>query len=124
MLHGTSCRLITGKQVDFLYEDKALMEQEYRRAIYLAVAVCALVQAVLAYVIAKPIRRLQVQADRIADGHYGERVRAQGQDEIAELSRSFNQMAEAVEQKVESFPWRRSAKNSSWEIFPMRSKRP
>ena len=101
VLHGTSCRLITGKPVDFLYEDKALMEQEYRRAIYLAVAVCALVQAVLAYVIAKPIRRLQVQADRIADGHYGERVRAQGQDEIAELSHSFNQMAEAVEQKVE-----------------------
>ena len=100
-VQGESCRLITGKQVNVLYEDKAMMEQEYRRAIYLAVAVCAFVQAVLAYVIAKPLRRLQVQADRIADGCYGERVRAQGQDEIAELSRSFNRMAEAVEQKVE-----------------------
>ncbi len=48
-----------------------------------------------------PLRSIMSASQRIADGHYDERVRVSGEDEIAELAGRFNQMAEKLEQ-VES----------------------
>ncbi len=51
-----------------------------------------------------PIRRVMVASQRIADGHYSERVQIpggtnqEGLDELAQLSVSFNQMALKLEQ--------------------------
>ena len=48
-----------------------------------------------------PVRVLTSASQRIADGHYGERVKSTGSDELGQLAHSFNQMAEKLEQ-VES----------------------
>jgi two-component system sensor histidine kinase BaeS len=48
-----------------------------------------------------PLRSIMSASQRIADGHYDERVQVSGEDEIAELAGRFNQMAEKLEQ-VES----------------------
>ncbi len=51
-----------------------------------------------------PIRRVMIASQRIADGHYSERVRIpggtnrEGLDELSQLSVSFNQMALKLEQ--------------------------
>jgi two-component system sensor histidine kinase BaeS len=47
--------------------------------------------------VAGPIQRLAVASRRIAAGHYGERVPADGRDELAQLACSFNEMAAALE---------------------------
>lgn len=48
-----------------------------------------------------PVRAMSLASQRIADGHYDERVQVPGEDELAQLATRFNQMAEKLNQ-VES----------------------
>jgi histidine kinase len=45
-----------------------------------------------------PVRAVSLAAERIADGHYEERVQVRGEDELAQLAVRFNQMAEKLNQ--------------------------
>lgn len=47
--------------------------------------------------IVAPVRKLTVASQRIAEGHYQERVQIAGEDEISELANHFNQMATQLE---------------------------
>jgi signal transduction histidine kinase len=66
----------------------------------------ATVASVLAAVVASvfvtgrivgPLRRLAWASRRLADGHYAERVAVPSNDELGDLARSFNAMADALE---------------------------
>ena len=93
--------LKTAADISAVYEERAFLEQQYGYYIYGALFVCGILAAAVAYAFVKPLKRLQSSADKIAMGKYSGRVKETGRDEIGELARSFNQMAEAVEQKVE-----------------------
>ena len=45
-----------------------------------------------------PVRAMSQATQRIADGHYDERVQVGGEDELAQLAFNFNQMAEKLNQ--------------------------
>jgi signal transduction histidine kinase len=47
--------------------------------------------------IVAPLRRLASASRRLADGHYAERVPVPSNDELGDLARSFNAMADALE---------------------------
>jgi len=47
--------------------------------------------------IVAPLRRLATASRRLADGHYAERVPVPSDDELGDLARSFNAMADALE---------------------------
>ena len=71
--------------------------------ILLVAATLAFLTAVLVSIfvtrrIVKPVREMQEASRHIADGHYDERVQISGEDELAELGQSFNQMALALSQ--------------------------
>ena len=51
--------------------------------------------------VVKPVRAMTTASQKIADGHYDERVQEPGTDELGQLAQSFNQMAEQLQQ-VES----------------------
>lgn len=51
--------------------------------------------------IVKPIQALQTASRHIATGHYDERVQVIGEDELADLAQSFNQMAHTLAQTEE-----------------------
>jgi signal transduction histidine kinase len=63
-----------------------------------AVSVNLLV-AVLVGIALRPLRRLPVAAQRIADGDYGNRIEERGPAEVAELARELNIMARALEER-------------------------
>lgn len=48
--------------------------------------------------IISPLLDMMKASRRISDGHYGERVQAEGDDELAQLALDFNHMAEKLEQ--------------------------
>lgn len=48
--------------------------------------------------ILRPLRQITRSSQRIASGHYGERVAVPGSDELAQMATHFNQMAQALEQ--------------------------
>jgi histidine kinase len=82
------------------------LTDSFQRAIneiLLVAATLAFITAVLVSIfvtrrIVKPIREMQKASQHIADGHYDERVQISGEDELAELGQSFNQMAFALSQ--------------------------
>ena len=76
--------------------------QDAVRTAMLAALVIALLAAVIVALalsarIATPVTRLVTAAQRIAAGHYAERVPASGESEVAELAASFNAMAGSLE---------------------------
>lgn len=67
------------------------------RAGIAAVVAAALVSWLVSQQIVRPIRGLVALSQRIAGGHYQERLESKSHDELAELVHSFNQMAEALD---------------------------
>lgn len=51
--------------------------------------------------IVKPVQAMKVASQRIANGRYDERVQLIGEDELADLAQSFNQMAHTLAQTEE-----------------------
>ena len=57
---------------------------------------------VLSAILTNPIKKMSKTAALIAQGRYGQRLRLFAGDEIGELAKSFNLMADAVEEKMEA----------------------
>lgn len=80
-----------------------LRDQQYRvyqRLTLLILAVSALVMAALSRWLTRPIRILSRTTRHIADGQYAERAPVLSQDEIGDFTRSFNRMADALEERL------------------------
>jgi signal transduction histidine kinase len=85
-----------------LFENfRASMFQSLGYAVTASVLAALLVSWFLSRRIVAPVQTLTDASQRIADGHYAERVKVNGTDEIAQLAARFNQMATQLEQ-VES----------------------
>lgn len=85
-----------------LFENfRASMFESLGYAVTASVLAALLASLLLSRRIVAPLGTLTSASQRIADGHYAERVQVNGADEIAQLSTSFNQMAAQLEQ-VES----------------------
>ena len=50
--------------------------------------------------VVRPVRVAAQVAERLADGHLEERMPVRGQDELATLGRSFNEMAESLQEQI------------------------
>ncbi len=66
-----------------------------------AVLVALLLSIFFSRTVIAPLRAITGASQRMAEGHYEERVQVAGHDELAQLAARFNQMAEKLEQ-VES----------------------
>jgi len=66
-------------------------------------ALVALVGAI-AYVVTRqvvnPVRRAAVVAERLSSGRLNERMRARGEDDLARLAKSFNEMADSLQTQI------------------------
>jgi signal transduction histidine kinase len=85
-----------------LFENfRAGMFESLGYAVTASVLAALLVSLLLSRRIVAPVRDLTDASQRLANGHYDERVQVNGSDEIAQLAARFNQMATQLEQ-VES----------------------
>ncbi|WP_240980712.1 MULTISPECIES: HAMP domain-containing sensor histidine kinase [Streptomyces] len=66
----------------------------------LALIGSALLAQAAATTVLKPVHRLGVAARRLGEGELDTRLRVSGTDELADLSRTFNRAAEALEKRV------------------------
>lgn len=67
----------------------------------LAFVTAVLVSTFVTRRIVKPVQEMKIASQRIANGRYDERVQVSGEDELAELGRSFNRMAHELAQTEE-----------------------
>lgn len=82
-----------------------ILRQTFLNSIPIAVII-ALVSSMIASVlvtqgIMSPVKRLAKNSQRMARGHYTDRLTVSGDDEVAQLATSLNQMAEALDQTQE-----------------------
>jgi two-component system sensor histidine kinase MtrB len=55
---------------------------------------------VVTRLVADPVRRAALVAERFAEGNLNERMRARGEDDLARLGNSFNAMAASIQQQI------------------------
>jgi signal transduction histidine kinase len=111
-----SIRLVNGRQtIGYLLPEGGIstgvnapanLLQRLNRAAFTAAIVAGIISLVLAFMLAtrllQPIRDLIGASRGLASGDLSHRVVVKGDDEIAELGQSFNNMAESLEEAGES----------------------
>jgi signal transduction histidine kinase len=90
-----------GMMADFYQNFQASFNESLLIAVLVASLAAVAVSVLLSRSIVAPLRAMMDASQRIAEGHYDERVQARGSDELGQLALRFNQMAEQLEQ-VES----------------------
>jgi histidine kinase len=90
-----------GMMGQFYQDYQASFNESLIVAVVAATLVALIASLLISRNIVAPVRSMTTASGRIAEGHYDERVTLKGSDELSQLAKSFNQMAEQLEQ-VES----------------------
>lgn len=90
-----------GMMADFYRNFQASFNESLIIAFIAASVVGLVVSYALSRNIIAPVQNMKNASQRIAEGHYDERVQLRGADELSQLAASFNQMAEQLEQVEE-----------------------
>lgn len=90
-----------GMMQNFYSEYRISFNEALMYAALTATVVAILVSIMLSQRVIAPLRAMMNASQRIAEGHYAERVQVKSVDELGQLAARFNQMAEKLEQ-VES----------------------
>lgn len=91
---------VSAQSLSGLFADRALRLRDAVLGQTLALAVAALLALLFCRRMVRPLEQLNAASREIAAGAYDRRTALPGSDEIAELSRSFDEMAAAVQDKV------------------------
>lgn len=87
-----------GMMADFYENFQASFNEALLIAVAAASVLAVLVSWLLTRNIVSPVNSMMSASQRIAEGHYDERVESRGTDELAQLAARFNQMALQLEQ--------------------------
>ena len=92
--------LSTGYNITSCYQERTRQLHSFLMIDACILLISFLILHFMSRYITKPIQKLNKASQRIAKGHYDERTNIHVNDEIGELSKSFDDMAEAVEINV------------------------
>ncbi len=92
--------LETLRDVSEVFEERELGFVVYRRVTVLMLALGACIMHFIASVLTRPIRQLKKATKRMAAGEYGYRAKRLSADELGQLTRDFNRMAQALEENM------------------------
>lgn len=82
-----------GMIADFYTNFQASFNESLLLAVLVATVVAVIVSFVFSGGIVSPLRAITAASERIAEGHYDERVNVDSRDELGQLALRFNQMA-------------------------------
>ena len=91
----------TIRDVSSIFSDREIHYQVYRWILLLVAGASGAVLYAFSCWLTTPIRSLSRAAVRLTQGDYTSRARVAGEDEIGELSASFNAMAGAIEKNIQ-----------------------
>ncbi len=97
---GNVLYLAVCKDITSIFEDRSVLLNQYRFVLVLLLVISILITFILSRYITRPIRELSFTARHIARGNLDVRAVNHSQDEIGELSRNFNRMADALVERM------------------------
>ena len=92
--------IMNGYDISPIFEERGRQTDYFLKWFGIVIGIYMLVIVIFFRVITAPIKRLNTVSTKIADGCYEERTRIKSSDEIGELSKNFDQMAEAIQVKI------------------------
>ena len=90
------------RDITDVYDGITAMGVRFAVITLITVMLSAVLMIVLIRRVMRPLGGLQKSAAALANGHYDNRIRVQGKDEISELGTRFNQMADAISSHIET----------------------
>lgn len=96
----TGLSLVMAYDISYVFQEKDMQVRSYFILNLALVLVAGAASAVLSFILTRPLQKLNNASTSIANGAYHERTRIRARDEIGQLSRSFDKMAQAVEKNV------------------------
>ena len=101
MLNNTSYQIFITRDVTDVYQGIYTLRLQFIAICLGTFILSAVIIMLCTFRALQPLKTLQKSAAAIANGIYDQRIGIHGRDEIAELGKSFNKMADAVQQNIE-----------------------
>ena len=116
--------LVSAHPMEGLFTERALRLRDAALTQVAALAVAAVLTLLFCRRMVRPLEQLEAASRRIAAGAYDRRTALPGSDEIAGLSRSFDAMAAAVQEKVNDLQRHLQARDAFVAAFTHELKTP
>lgn len=116
--------LVSAHPMEGLFTERALRLRDAALTQAAALAVAAVLTLLFCRRMVRPLEQLEAASRRIAAGAYDRRTALPGSDEIAGLSRSFDAMAAAVQEKVSDLQRHLQARDAFVAAFTHELKTP
>ena len=98
---GQSIYFVTQWDISKTLLQQETLRQYFLRCYLVGMAAGMALLVLLSAFLTGPLNKMSKAARRMAEGNYGDRLSLRSRDEIGELAGSFNQMADAVEEKID-----------------------
>lgn len=98
---GDTFYLEIDQNIEDIYQNRTQLYDSYLKILLLVLLSTLLLAALLSLQLTRPIKELVVAARNFARGDYSAKVAEKGDDEITELVRAFNTMAQEIEHNME-----------------------
>jgi len=96
----TTLYFVVATDITAVVAQRAYMAQSFVQIYSFTLLLSMVMILILSAFITRPIKKMNKAAAQIAQGRYNQRLHISRGDEIGELSNSFNQMADAIEEKI------------------------
>ncbi len=100
-LEGSTLHIITRRDVTIQHEMLSQSIRDYRQIILVLLAVATLLLLILSRLLTGPLERLSKTTEAFASGDYTARSPIRTSDEVGQLAKGFNSMADSVESHVD-----------------------
>ncbi|MBR4026404.1 MAG: HAMP domain-containing histidine kinase [Lachnospiraceae bacterium] len=97
---GYTLELLTIWNVTKIFEETSMLQIQYQKIFFVVMFVAALLMFVFSWILTRPIKRLTEASEKFAKGEYSCRIDTVTKDEIGDLAKTYNQMADALEEKI------------------------
>lgn len=97
---GYALELTTARSMSAVFAEAELLRQRCQWIFLGATLAGALLILLFSWLLTRPIKRLERSSRAFAGGDYNARLPVRSRDEIGDLTRSYNQMADTIEDKI------------------------
>jgi signal transduction histidine kinase len=97
---GYVLRLTTTRDISYVFQESQALERSCAKVFLLAAGAGALLTLLLSWLLTRPIKRLEETSQAFAQGDYSARRTPTSRDEIGDLTVTFNQMADTIQEKI------------------------
>lgn len=121
---GRILYLETMKDISDVFTERAMGFSLYRKVTLAMLLIGTAIMHLIASLLTKPIRLLTRATRRMAEGDYAYRARQVSSDELGQLTRDFNDMANALEENIGKLEEENEAKEEFMGAFAHELKTP